>query len=184
VAINFNTCVRRVILLLIVGSVTLSSAPCTAKTERADLLLGIKTLPLLTNKIEGSANVAIIFDPASSASKQDAIGIKAIFDSGFEVSGNLELNSMLVPVNELGKMAGTRIAVLTEGLSANYDAISAAASAGGILTMSTDLGCVQSHKCVLGMVSSPHVVIYYSKVAADAARITFGEVFTMLVKRI
>lgn len=50
--------------------------------------------------------------------------------------------------------------------------------------MSTDLGCVKANKCILGLVSKPSVDIYYSKSAADAAKITFSPAFTMLVKQI
>jgi hypothetical protein len=182
--IRLDVSARRALLPLITLCVALACAPCTAATDRADLSVGMKTLPLLTNKIEGSVTVAIVFDPASPVSRDDANNIKAIFDGGLEVPGDLKLNGLLVPVNELDKMGGTRIAVLAEGLGPHYEAISAAASAGRILTMSTDLSCVQSNKCVLGMVSKPHVEIYYSKSAADAAKISFGQVFTMLVKQI
>ncbi len=144
----------------------------------------MKTLPLLTNKITGTTTLAILFDPANAASKQEASGIKAILDGNFVGPDELKLNGMLVPVNDLSKITGSKLAILTDGLSAHYDAISAAAISNGTLTMSTDLGCVQANKCVLGIVSKPHVEIYYSKAAAEAARITFGQVFTMLVKQI
>jgi hypothetical protein len=171
-------------LALTVASVMFFAVLAPAATDRQDILVGVKTLPLLSNKITGTVKLAIVFDPASPASKSEANEIKAILDSGFEAPDDLKLGGVLVPVTDLGMIAGSRIAVLTEGLSGHYDAISNVASANGVLTMSTDLGCVQANKCVLGIVSKPHVEIYFSKTAADAAKIGFEQAFTMLVKQI
>jgi len=169
--------------LWFMASIMMIAASAFAATDQADLAVGMKTLPLLTNKITGTASLAIIYDPANPASKEEANGIKAVLDSGFEAP-DLKLTGVLVPVGDLGKMAGSRIAILTGGLSAHYDAINNAAISNSVLTMSTDLDCVRANKCVLGLVSKPHVEIYYSKAAADAAKISFGQVFAMLVKQI
>ena len=155
-----------------------------AATDQVDLSVGMKTLPLLTNKIQGSATVAIVYDPSEPSSKEEAAGIKAILDGDFSAPGDLKLGGLLVPVNELGKMAGSKIAVLTGGLGSYYDAIGSAATAGDVLTMSTDLGCVQANKCVLGIVSKPHVQIYFSQGAADALHLGFSSAFLMLVHKI
>ena len=173
---------RRAIMLA-TGIFALLACPVSAVTDQADLSVGMKTLPLLTSKIEGSATVAIIFDPDNPTSKEEASGIKAILDGGFEAPGDLKLSGVLVPTDELRRMAGSRIAVITGGMIAHYDAIGAAAATDGVLTMSTDLGCVRANKCVLGIVSKPHVEIYYSKIAADAAKISFDQIFTLLIKQ-
>src|ERR1022692_1097645 len=153
---------QRLGLLSVVGALVLSATTASAATDQVDLSVGMKTLPLLTNKIQGSATVAIVFDPSEPASKEEALGIKGILDGEFTAPGDLKLSGLLVPVNELGKMAGSKIAVLANGLSAYYDAIGSAATTGDVLTMSTDLGCVQANKCVLGIVSKPPVQIYFS----------------------
>lgn len=155
-----------------------------AETDKSDLSVGMKTLPLLTDKITGNASLAIIYDPSNPASQREAGNVKAILDSGFEAPGDLKLRGVLVPVGDLGKLSGSRVAILTGGLRGYYDAISRAASSRSILTMSTDMACVQAGKCVLGIASKPHVEIYYSKEAADNAKISFGQVFTLLVKQI
>lgn len=174
----------RIKIVGMVFFITLITSPAFAATERSDLSFGIKTLPLLTNKLTGTASLAIVFDPANTASKDEASSIKAIVDEEINVTGDLKIVGVLVPISDLGKMAGSKIALLTGGLNAHYDAIRNAASENGVLTMSTDLACVQANKCVLGLVSKPHVEIYYSKTAADAAKISFGQVFTMLVKQV
>jgi len=175
---------RRLLLLSVVGVIALGAAPVLATTDQVDLSVGMKTLPLLTNKIQGSATVAIVFDPSEPASKEEALGIKGILEGEFTAPGDLKLSGLLVPVNELGKMAGSKIAVLTSGLNAHYDAIGSAAATGDVLTMSTDLGCVEANKCVLGIVSKPHVQIYFSQSAADSLHLGFSSAFLMLVHKI
>jgi hypothetical protein len=158
--------------------------PAFAATDQMDLAVGMKTLPLLTDKITGTEQLAVIYDPANPASKQEADGIMAIMDKGLLAPGDVKLTGVLVPIGDLSKLASSRIAILTGDLSAHYSAIGNAAATHGVLTMSTDLGCVRASKCVLGLVSKPRVEIYYSKTAANSARIGFGQVFTMLAKEI
>lgn len=160
------------------------AAIALAETDRADLSVGMKTLPLLDDKITGTATLAIVFDPANPASKQEADDIKNILNTNFQGPVDLKLIGILVPVTDLVKIDGSRIAVLTSGLGTYYNTISDAVAGRGILTMSTDLACVTENKCILGLVSKPHVEIYYSKTAAENAKVTFGQVFALLVKEI
>lgn len=190
--VNINrltSCIERIAIILIVSGfmllVTSSFATASfAATDQADLSVGMKTLPLLTNKITGSAVLAIVYNPANPISKEEATSIKAILDNGFAAPGDLKLTGIYVPVGELGKISGSKIAILTSGLDVDYNAIGATAAKNGVLTMSTDLNCVRANKCVLGIVSKPHVEIYYSPEAANASRISFEQTFTMLVKQI
>lgn len=155
-----------------------------AATDKDDLAVGVKTLPLLVKKIEGSADVAIVFNPSDATSKSEADGIKSAFDAGIAAPGGVKLTGVLVPVSDLGKIASTKIVVLTGGLKANFDAIASAVSGAGALSLSTDMDCVKSDKCILGVVSKPSVEIYYSEKAAEAAKVSFTPAFTMLVKKI
>lgn len=169
---------------LAVTGVMFFATSTLAATDEQDLSVGVKTLPLLSNKITGTVKLAIVFDPVNPASRAEANGIKAILDGGFEAPGDLKLVGVMLPVADLGMLSGNKIAVLTSGLSGHYDTIRDAASSNGVLTMSTDLECVRANRCVLGIVSKPHVEIYFSKMAADAAKLGFEQAFTMLVKQI
>lgn len=110
--------------------------------------------------------------------------MKAIVDNHFEISGDIKLLAVLVPTNDLNKLAGSRVALLTGGLSKYYEDINKIATSNSILTMSTDLACVRAGKCIIGIISKPMVEIYYSKSAAEAAKISFSQVFSLLVKQI
>lgn len=155
-----------------------------AATDRLDMSVGMKTLPLLTNKISGDVEIAIIYDPANLGSRNDADEVKKIIDGGLDMPQGVKISSLMVPVSDLAKLSQAKIAYVTYGLKGGYDAIGRATSAAGVLTMSTDLECVKANICVLGLVSKPSVDIYYSKDAAAAARISFSSAFTMLVKQI
>jgi hypothetical protein len=158
--------------------------PVWATTE-SDLIVGLKTIPLLKHKFADRVFVSIIFDPDNSTSKEDAQVIKSILDSGMVSSGGVQLTTGFVSINQLSKLDNAKIAFITPGLSTSaQEALYERASQAGVLTISTDLNCVRTNKCVLGVVSQPSVEIYYSHVAAEAARISFVQVFTMLVKHI
>jgi hypothetical protein len=165
-------------------SVLAFAFPAGAATGKSDLAVGVNTLPLLVDRITGTVTLAIVYDPANAASKQEAEGIKAMLEDDFTMPVDTKLVPSLVPVDELDKMSHSRIAVITEGVSRHYDAINSAAVKGHILTMSTMLDCVRANKCALGIVSRPHADIYYSKTAAEAANIIFSPAFTMLAKPI
>ncbi len=174
---------RVLMLSVFVYSVSFAASAGTAMDNK-DLAVGMRTLPLLTNKITGTAKVAIVYDPNSATSKSEAGSIKAMIDGDFQAPGDLKLVSVMLPVGEAEHMAGSKIAIITSGLGRYYDIIGATAAANGVLTMTTDLSCVKANKCILGIVSDPSVDIYYSKPAADATKISFTQAFTMLVKQI
>lgn len=154
-------------------------------TNQLDLSVALKTLPLLTNKIASPAVVAIIYNPASPESKVDAEAIKSIIDSGLEAPGNIKLTARMTSTSELSGLSGAKIAFLAHGLSlADYSVVSTAASSVGVLTICTDIECVKTNKCVLGVVSKPQVEVYYSPTAAEAAKISFASAFTMLAKQV
>ncbi|MDD5587409.1 MAG: hypothetical protein PHY92_10740 [Alphaproteobacteria bacterium] len=153
-------------------------------TDKTDLTVGLKTTPLLINKITGTAAMAVVFDPSNAASKAEADEIKGIIDSGLEAPGGVKITALMVPVSELNKLGEAKMAFITNGLKASFDAIAPAAASAGVLTMSTDLECVKNNKCVLGVVSKPSVEIYYSKSAAEAGKVGFAQAFTMLVKQV
>jgi hypothetical protein len=154
-------------------------------TDRLDLSVGLKTLPLLTNKILGPAIVAIVFDPASAESMADADAIKGSFDEGLGGPGSVALNGVLTSASDLGAIDRAKIIVVAKGVGQSaLDAVAAAADATGALSISTDLDCVKAQKCVLGIISKPNVEIYISRRAAEAAKVEFAPAFTMLARPI
>jgi hypothetical protein len=145
----------------------------------------MKILPLLENRLHGTAVVAVLYNPASAESIADANNIKNALEHGMGSLIEVTLVPKLVSISELNQMTGSKIAFLAKEIPPdNFDAISSAAASSGILTISTDLRCVNANKCVLGVVFAPTVKIYYSRTAAEASHISFTPVFLMLIKRL
>lgn len=154
-------------------------------TDVLDISTALKTLLLMNDKPSGAIVVAVVFDPAAPASKADAAAIKNNIDNGAGVPSGLNITAKLVETSALGNLSGAKVALLASDLPAgSFSAVSAAANALGVLTVSTDLACVKSGKCVLGIVSKPRVEILYNAAAADAAHISFANTFLMLVEHI
>jgi hypothetical protein len=164
---------------------TLLGAETAGATDQQDLAVALKTLPLLTNKIASPAVVAVLYDQAVPASKNDAEKIKSVFDGGLKAPGDIHLDVQLVGMTELSQLSKAKIAFVAEGLPmADYSPIRTAASAAGTLTISADQECVKTAACVLGVSSKPQVEVYYNPAAAEAARIGFASAFTMLAKQV
>jgi hypothetical protein len=174
---------RKLLATAALGMALIVAAPVHA-ADQLDLSVGLKTLPLLDNKITGATVMAIVYDPANAESKAEANTVKSIIDAGLTGPGGIKISSLMVTTAELAKLSEAKLAYVTYGLKGSYDAIGAAASSNGVLTMSTDLECVKANKCILGVVSKPSVEIYYSKTAADAAKMGFAQAFAMLVKQV
>lgn len=173
---------RSIIVLAALCFIVLLSPDVAYATDELDLSVGLKTLPLLINKISGATKLAIIFDPKIPDSKAEADQIKAVIDGGLEAPGGVQLSALLVSTENLSKLNNIKIGIVTKG--ACTDAVSAAASANSVLTMTSDLDCVRANRCILGVVSRPSVEIYFSKSAADAAKVEFSLSFIMVVKRV
>jgi hypothetical protein len=174
---------RRSLGVLIAVSVLFSDLPPARATDQTDLIVGLKALPLLNDKIRGATIVAVIYDPTNADSRADAELIKSAVDANPNAPGGAKLSSLMVAVGDLGKLSSAKIAFVARGVSQTYFNLIASAAT-GVLTISTNLDCVKASRCVLGVVSRPSVEIYFSQAAADAARISFAQAFTMLTKKI
>ena len=144
----------------------------------------MQTLQLLPDKPTGEVVTALVYDPTNNKSRGDAEDVMDILNHGVKVLGYVKPVGLMVPVTDLSKLTKARVAFVMEGTQAYMDKIATAANAYHILTMSADLTCVRTDKCVLGMTTEPATDIYFSKSAADAAKITFAPAFLMLVKQI
>ncbi|MBW8911328.1 MAG: hypothetical protein JF564_05470 [Sphingomonas sp.] len=124
---------------------------------------------------------AIIFEPGNAASEADAAAIER---AAPQPAGKAVLKLKRVAVGALGGLAGVRVAFVTTGLRDQHAQIAAATLRQSILTITSDLSCVEAAQCIVGINGSPRVQITISRAASKAARIQFGSAFLMLVKEI
>lgn len=149
----------------------------------ADLNLPVATrvISFLQPAPSGTIPAAIVYEPGNPVSEAEAASIER---AGPLVAGKGTLHVRRVPANALGQLAGVRVAFVTSGLREQEGQIGAAAARLSILTITSDLACVQAAHCVAAISSSPRVQITVSRAAAKAANIQFGSAFLMLVKEI
>ncbi len=169
------------IIFLVAGLLGFATTEAHA-TNQSDILVGMQTLQLMPDRPTGNVVVAIVYDPTISRSRGDAEDIMDILNHGVDTLGFIKPVGLMVPVTELGKLSKARVAIIAEGTQAAMNQISIAATESHVLTMSTDIICVRTGKCVLGIVTERSVEIYYNKAAAEAAKISFSPAFVMLVK--
>ena len=149
----------------------------------ADLNLPVATrvISFLQPAPSGVIPAAIIYEPGNAASEAEAASIER---AGPLVAGKGTLRLKRVAAGALGGLAGIRVAFVTAGLRDQQGQIGAAAARLSILTITSDLGCVQAAHCAVAISSSPRVQITVSRAASKAANIQFGSAFLMLVKEI
>jgi len=149
----------------------------------ADLNLPVATrvISFLQPAPSGTIAAAIIYEPGNAASEAEAASIE---HGGILVAGKGTLRLKRVAANALGGLAGVHVAFVTTGLREAQGQIAAAAARQSILTITSDVGCVEAAHCVVAISSSPRVQITVSRAASKAANIQFGSAFLMLVKEI
>jgi len=149
----------------------------------ADLNLPVATrvISFLQPAPSGSIPAAIIYEPGNAASEAEAASIER---AGPLVAGKGTLRFKRVAANALGQLAGVRVAFVTSGLRDAEGQIAAAAARQSILTITSDLSCVQAAHCAVAISTTPRVQITVSRAASKAANIQFGSAFLMLVKEI
>ena len=154
-------------------------------TDRIEIGLALKSLPLLTQKITGSAVMAVVYNADSPGSKADAVSIKKIMDDGYPVPGGVKLTAQLVSTADLAALSGAKIAFVAGGLGdKDFQALSLAVRGSGILTVSADQACVQSGGCIIAVAARPVVTITYNRAAAENAGVSFAPAFIMLAKQV
>jgi len=152
-----------------------------AETSKKDMQIASRAVSFMADAPTGSVSAAVVYDPASAASKADADAIMAIIGGGLK-AGKATLTGRLVAANALGDLADAKVAFIASDASSQHAAIFAEAAARSILVISTDMNCVDTDNCVVGVASKPKVSIVVSKAASSAAGLSFKPAFLMMVK--
>jgi hypothetical protein len=172
---------KMVLPLAILGMA--ATSPAIADVSKSDLLVASKALNFMVPKVTGDVLIAVVFDPSDSASLAEADQAMSLVGGGLK-AGKSNLTAVKVPVSDLSAISNSKMVLVTAGTGAHRKAIMSAADAANVLTVSTDMSCVESANCVAGIVSKPKVVIKISTSAKSAAAIEFASAFTMMVLEI
>ena len=140
-----------------------------------------RTLTFLDNGPSGKVTFAVVFDPSKPASVAEKDEVMAAIGSGMSV-GAATVVGRAVEFNSLGSAGDAGALYLTHGV--NYTAAGAFAKSKKILSISSDMSCVQSGACVMGVAASPKVEIVVNSATAKAEGIVFKAAFKMMIKEI
>ncbi|WP_417451107.1 hypothetical protein [Kordiimonas sp.] len=152
-----------------------------AETTKRDVQVGAKAAAFVQPELTGDIATAIVFDPSNAASKADADTIAAALGDGMKIKHGT-LRPKLVPLNDTAALATARVVFLAHGVGDGMSSVASAAATNAILTISNDMSCVETDRCVVGVQSKPKVSIVVSKAASAAANLQFGAAFLMMVK--
>ena len=166
---------------LLIGATFLGAAslPGFALADGArEVQVAGRTLGFLENAPSGKVVMAIVFDPSKPASVAEKDEIMGAIGAGM-TAGSATVVGKPVEVSGIGD-AG--VIYVTHG--ANYAAAGAAGKSKKVLTISSDMACVQSGACVMGVAASPKVEIVVNHASATAIGATFKAAFKMMIKEI
>ncbi len=152
-----------------------------AQMSERDLAIVGRALSFIEGSQSGERVVALIYDDAGQA---EADALNAAMSGGYSAR-DITMVPRMVPLSDVsGGLAGADAAILLGGLSAGDAGISSTAASNGVLTVSSDMVCVQSGQCVMSLQSNPSVRIVVNESAASSASVSFTSAFSMMIERI
>jgi hypothetical protein len=164
--------------LLVALSFSFISIPlAVADTTDKDLQVATRAMGFVEPPFSGSVTIAVVHDSGSLAEAKQIAGSL----SGASVKG-ASVKAKLVDADQLAQLDGSKVAILTSGLGGKQSGIFSEASKRGVITMSTDMACVNAGRCVVGVASTPKVEIVVSKAAREASKAKFSSAFLMMIK--
>ena len=170
-------------IIVIVSGVSAISGLQVARAQfsaRDGQILG-RTLGYVGDGMTGVVTLGIVFLPGDPSSQQEAALVQGVIGEGL-VAGHVRLEARLVPVDQLAVVSGVNALYVTPDLAGSMSAVAGTALRLHVPTVSIDMACVQSGRCVVGFSSQPTVQIVIDHAAAERAGVHFLQAFRMLVR--
>ncbi len=137
-----------------------------------------RVLTFLQNGPTGRAVIGIVYDPTKPASVAEKNAVMAAISGGYS-AGPLTIVGRPM---EVGALGGAEVLFVTRGV--NYAAVGAEARARRVITIGSDIACVRSGACVIGISTDPTVEIIVNHTAAAAVGASFKAAFRMMIQEI
>lgn len=159
--------------LLCLMSLLLSPFSVSATMNQNELRVAGKVLASVP-QLPDSVKVGIIYNEKSGTSAKEAERLQEMMVDGFE-TGRLTLQPTLIPIGQLRRLDAVDVAIVTDGMTAYYKTIAAATTARKVLSLSTDLNCVKSGYCLLGVEVRPRVNLLVNADQAAEIGVSFSD---------
>ncbi len=171
--------IPRLLLALLAASAGLHAADASSLSQK-DVQILAKAIGFLEPPPSGTGTVAVAYDPADPASKQDAEAIAGYFGDGLK-SGGATLHPKVTDVAQLS--GGGFIAVIAAA-GVKIGQVNAATRALHVACITADANAVQAGQCVMSVKSAPKVEILISRAAAASSNVGFGSAFLLMAHEI
>ncbi|ESQ89376.1 hypothetical protein ABAC460_12765 [Asticcacaulis sp. AC460] len=156
-------------------------SPVQAGDGAREIQVATRTLSFLDGGPTGKVVFAIVFDPSKPASVAEKDQVMAALGSGMAASG-VTVVGKPVDISALSSAGDAGALYLTRGV--NYAAAGAYAKSKKMLSISSDMACVQSGACVMSVAATPKVEIVVNSATAAAIGARFKAAFKMMIREI
>jgi hypothetical protein len=168
-------------LSAVIGLLALA-APMAAHADAAkDLGVAGRALTFLENGPTGKATLGVVFDSSKPASVAEKNAIMAAIGGGY-AAGALTLTGKPIEAGDVAGASGVQALFVTGGV--NYAAVGGAAKAKKLITIGSDMACVKSGACAMGVETEPKVSITVNRATAAAVGAVFKAAFRMMITEI
>ncbi len=173
----------RALIWLIAANITLFAfaVPARAQFTSRDGQIIARTLSFDEAVKPGLVEIGIVYAPDRPASADHAEIVRAAIGDSL-VAGRITLKARLISVDQLHDADGIAAMYVTSDLGPHLDDAAAAARRLHVPTISKEMACVQSARCILAFSSQPAVEIVLNHDAATSAGVRFNQAFRMLVR--
>lgn len=171
--------------LLTLSALTVFSLSAEAVTEQKEMQV-VGKVAGFANSINKAAPVklGVIVDSTNATSQTDFDAVKSIVGTGLK-AGKVTLEFVPVGLSEISsKASSVDMLFVTEGLADKMAEINTVAKENKKLTVSTDMSCVETGNCLVGVDVSSGVKVFLNRASVDATGIEFDSAFKFMVKEL
>jgi len=157
--------------------------PTHAETNAKEFKAFSKILSLSKNLPAGRIELGVVYNASNATSKADFDAIKAMIGNGFKGPKHQITLKEVAPADIAN--SGTPVLFVTEGLDAGTQGkVAEIAKKNKVLTVSTDMTCVESGNCILGIDVSKGVKVLMNGNSYRNSGLKFDAAFEFMVKEI
>lgn len=173
----------RLFVLLALCFTALPLEPGCAQFTPRDAQIIARTLGFIESATSGIVEIGITYAPDRPSSMHQAENLAGAIGDAL-VAGRITLKARLIPIDQLRNAAGIGAIFVTSDLDPHLDEVDAAARRLHVPTISTEMACVRTARCILAFSSQPTVQIVLNHDAANNAGVRFTQAFRMLVREL
>jgi hypothetical protein len=150
-------------------------ASAAADTGPRELQVMARAVGFVDGLPRGIIDAAVVDGPGAEA-------VMAAMSGGVSAGGVTLIARRIAP--DRLAASGVRVIIVPEGQGALHAQIAAAARQLRAVTVSTDMSCVRSGRCVIGVAARPRVEIVVSRDAGRANEVSFAQAFRIMIREI